>query len=629
MPLTPNATGTELKQTKVDLGGLMMVLADHLYSTPAVALRELVQNAQDSCRRRELEDPEGPFEARILVRVDPAAQTLSIEDTGAGLTADEIDRYLATVGSGYTRTLRDRGEGGDLIGYFGLGFLSAFVIAERVEVWTSSYTAPGIAWRFSSRSGQSYTVEAAPTRPVGTRVTLHLSPKHTTFADARAVRGLLGRYCCLLQVPIHFGDEEAAINATPPPWRDDADPSSLRQRRLADAFAERFASGLAPLCTLPIVDRSGASDVRGLLWIHASTTYGSGDNRQVAVYVRGMLIDPDERDLLPRWAGFVGAVLESDRLAPTASREELQHDERYEAAQAAVREALIDGLASLARREPATWRRVLLRHNEALLGAAISDPRLFSLLADELTVPTTQGDLPVAKVLRRGGGKIHVSRAERGGFEELLFRALKVPVVVGTRYGAMPFCRKYVEETGRGGRVILLGHGDSEGELFERVSGVGPEVAGRLRSALGGDSYELILARFEPAYLPFVGVPDREVELKRRIESDEADARIGAAVLSLARRITEKVEDRPPLRVYVNQRCPAIVALLGASPAKATQGAALLRPLLSLLSETDEGGRIMAIDTALETFCAAVVELLACDGDGDGDGGDTSGRGEG
>ncbi len=603
---------TALKQTKVDLSGLMMVLADHLYSTPAVALRELVQNAHDSCRRRQHE-ADSPLEPRIRVQVDAAARTLSIEDSGAGLTADEIDRYLATVGSGYTRRLRESGSGGDdLIGYFGLGFLSAFVIAERVEVWTTSYTEPEVAWRFSSRSGQSYTLESAETRPVGTRVTLHLSPKHASFADGVAVRGLLRRYCCLLRVPIFFADEAEAINHTPPPWRVAEGESALRRRRLEEAFASRFAGGLGPLCTLPIdgAGQGGESDVRGLLWIHESTTYGSGDNRQVAVYVRGMLIDPDERDLLPRWAGFVGAVVESDHLSPTASREDLQHDERYEAAQSAVREALIEGMATLAKREPATWRRVLARHNEALLGAAICDPRLFALLADELTVPTTQGDLAVATVLRRGSGRIHVSQAQRGGFEELLFRALKVPVVVGTRYGALSFCREYIERRGRGGRLIMLGHGDSESDLFERVAEVDEAVQERLEVALGGDDYELILARFEPACLPFVGVPDRDVELKRRIESDEADGRIGAAVLSLARSFTEEVEQRAPLRVYVNERCPAIVALLAATPARGAQAAALLRPLLALLSEADDGGRIMAIDRALETFCEAVVELM-------------------
>ncbi|MCA9660271.1 MAG: ATP-binding protein [Myxococcales bacterium] len=631
-PAADTATGpsrpiNKIRQTKVDLGGLMMVLADHLYSTPAVALRELVQNAHDSCRRRELEAG-SDFDARITVEVDAAARTLVIEDNGAGLTDDEIDRYLATVGSGYTRRLREAGVGGsasELIGYFGLGFLSAFVIAERVEVWTASYQDPARAWRFASRSGQSYTVEPAEARPIGSRVTLFLSPKHATFADARAIRGLLRRYCCLLAVPIHFpqgSDDGAAINAEPPPWREAEERSELRRRTLEREFAARFAGGLGPLCTLPLRNRGAGpgSDVRGLLWIHEATTYGSNDNRQIAVFVRGMLIDPDERDLLPRWAGFVGAVVESDALAPTASREDLQRDEAYAAAQAAIHDALIDGLATLARREPGTWRRVLLRHNEALLGAAISDPRLFDLLADELTVPTTQGDLAVATVLRRGGGKIHVSRAERGGFEELLFRALKVPVVVGTRYGALPFCREYIERSGRGGKLVILGSGDSEDELFERVDDVLPAVRARLEAALGGRDYELILARFAPPYLPFVGVPDREVELKRRIESDKADARIGAAVLSLARRFTQQVEERPPLRVYVNAGCPAIAALLAAPKERGARAAALLRPLLALLSETDDSGRIMPIDEALETYCAAVVELLE---------GDKQGRGEG
>jgi molecular chaperone HtpG len=123
---------TTLHKTRVDLEGLMKVLGDHLYSTPMVAVRELVQNAHDSCERRRIEAGED-FEARIVVRADPSAKTLTIEDTGAGLTDDEIREYLATVGAGYTRTLRQREQVGDtansLIGYFGLGFLSAFVVS--------------------------------------------------------------------------------------------------------------------------------------------------------------------------------------------------------------------------------------------------------------------------------------------------------------------------------------------------------------------------------------------------------------------------------------------------------------------------------------------------------------------
>src|SRR5690349_18874919 len=197
---------TTLHKTRVDLEGLMKVLGDHLYSTPMVAVRELVQNAHDSCERRRIESDE-EFEARIVVRADPSARTLTIEDTGAGLTDEEIQQYLATVGAGYTRTLRQREQSSDvasgLIGYFGLGFLSAFVVSERTEVWTCSYKQPDQAWRFTSRDGQTYSLDVAPSREVGTRVTLHLREQHQSLANPLAVKRLLLRYACLLRHPIH------------------------------------------------------------------------------------------------------------------------------------------------------------------------------------------------------------------------------------------------------------------------------------------------------------------------------------------------------------------------------------------------------------------------------------------
>jgi molecular chaperone HtpG len=328
------------------------------------------------------------------------------------------------------------------------------------------------------------------------------------------------------------------------------------------------------------------------------------------VFVRGMLINDEERELLPAWAGFAGAVLESDALRPTASRESLQKDEGYQAAQASVREALIEGLRGLASEQPATWRTVLRRHNEALLGASLSDPRLFELLCDELTVPTSQGDLPVATVLARSGGRLHVSQADRGGFEELLFRALKVPVVQGVRYGALPFCREYAQR--RHGRLIMVGTSGGDRELFRPVELPEDDVR-RLREWFGADSAAVVPARFAPEHLPFVVVADREAALKRRIESDDADKRIASAALGLARQFTGGLAAGPELRVYVNLDCAVIPALLQAPPERAEAALALLRPLLGLLSESDDEGRIMPIDEALQGFCRAVTRIARGD----------------
>lgn len=619
----------QLHKTRVDLAGLMKVLGEHLYSTPTVALRELVQNAHDSCERRRIEDhADSSFEARIVVVADPHERTLTIEDRGAGLTADEVGRYLATVGAGYTRTLRDREPDSSkgLIGYFGLGFLSAFVVADRVEVWTCSYQDPTQAWRFVSRDGQTYTLEPAPDRPVGTRVTLVLAERFAELANPLAIRRLLTRYASLLQHPVHcpldgsMAQLGEAVNAEPPPWRDPREHSDLRQRKLALEFAARFESQFEPLCVLPLGDDD--AEVRGLLWVQDSATYGSSDNRRAWVFVRGMMISDDSRELLPRWAGFCGLILETDVLTPTASREDLQRDASFDRAQARIREALIEGLATLARRDVATWRRILTRHNEALLGAALCDNRLFDLVVEQATLPTSQGDLLLERIRERSQGRIHISQAERGGFEELLFRALGVPVVKGVRYAAAPIARRWAERHGI--PVIALGTETSERTLFHRVDDselADPRIGPGLREAFGAQHFaselEVVLSRFAPRHLPFVLVPDREVELKRRIEADEADKRISTAALGLARIFTAAIVEGPPLRLHLNLDCPAIdqlgrkLAVSEPDERTIARALALLRPLVALLSQIDEHDQTMSSEQALRELCSLTEQLLA------------------
>ncbi len=596
----------EVHATRVDLSGLMTVLGEHLYSTPIVAIRELVQNAHDSCVRRRIE--EGPdFVAKIVVRSDPRAGTLTVEDTGAGLTHDEIVDFLATVGAGYTRKLRESTRSEDLIGLFGLGFLSAFVVSDRISVLTTSYQEPHRGWHYQSKNGERYTLEAAPKRPVGTEVVLHLKEKFHALADPQVLNGVLARYCALLPVPVFAGGDGPAVNAEPPPWRDE-DLHPVRARKARLEFAARFERRFAPICTFDIVDEPN-HDVRGLLWVQDGATFGTSDNRNLSVFVRGMLLDDEARELLPPWAGFVGGVLESQRLTPTASREDLQRDEHWTHASRALLSALIKGLETVAKREPESWRRVLLRHNEALLGAAICDDRLFELLADELTVPTSEGDLPVRTVLRRGDQRAYVSLSTRGGFEEMLFRALKVPIAVGTRYAVLPFLERYVER--RGGALVQLGTHAGNQQVF-REAAVDDDTRKFLESVLARPGQRLVTARFAPPELPLVLVPDREVELKKRLESDEADKRISTAALGLARLYTKKVDDTVIADLYVNLDSPAVTALLGARDRRNVEtGARLLRALAALMSGGGENAASVDLAATLSEYTAAVCDLLA------------------
>lgn len=561
MPQTEAFAPASLHDTQVDLGGLMTVLGQHLYSTPLVALRELVQNAHDSLVRRRMEDPafEGP--GRITVEGDLGAGTLRIRDTGAGLTPAEIHSCLATVGVGYTRRLREETGSDELIGLFGLGFLSAFVLAESVTVTTTSYQTPGDTWAYHATSGERYRVlPATPTGVPGTVVELKLREAHRTLAGTGAQRRVLQRYCALLRAPLYLADETEPLNALQPPWRPGAlleHPAQARRTRLA--FARQFEPHYEPLCTLPLAPR-GDSDARGLLWIQDGGSYATSDNRHLSVFVRGMLLDDEARDLLPPWAGFVGGVLESSALTPTASREDLQKDGTYRAVQEALREALVEGLAALAQEDPAAWRRVLRRHNEALLGAALCDDRLFELLAEELEVPTTAGERPVRALRVRGD--VHVTLGQ-GGFEEMRFRALQIPLARGDRYAVVPFLRTWCER--RGGRLVEVGTVQGNGALFTPVA-LEPEEAAWLETHLCHGE-RLVGARFTPAELPLLVVPDHEAQLKARLEADEADSRISGAALRLARAFTGKVEGTHPARLFLNLDSPVVQAMLDAREA--------------------------------------------------------------
>src|SRR5271157_5282462 len=143
-----------MQRFNLHLPGLLKVLAEHLYSSKKVGVRELIQNAHDSCIRRRIEGGEEDYRPRIDLRLDPAKRLLSISDNGNGLTEEEITTYLATIGRGYTRELREKlslyspEEAAQLIGQFGLGFLSAFLLAQEVTLTTRSRmpSTPALRW---------------------------------------------------------------------------------------------------------------------------------------------------------------------------------------------------------------------------------------------------------------------------------------------------------------------------------------------------------------------------------------------------------------------------------------------------------------------------------------------------
>ena len=272
----------------------------------------------------------------------------------------------------------------------------------------------------------------------------------------------------------------------------------------------------------------------------------------------------------------------------------------------ALHSALISGFQELAVNRPHLWRRVIRRHNESLLGAALSDPELFSLLREELQVPTSEGHLKLSEVARRSEGRVSVSVGDDSGYEVLLHRAMGRPVVDGSRFGAAAFAQRWGEI--RGNPVLILGTESADRSVFPKI-GVDPAHKERLTTLFGGPDLEVVPSRFEPPSVPLVLVPNREVLLKRRLADDKIDKRLGAGLLALTQTYTDRIEEGAAARLMLNLNNPILRRLLELDEERAVAVAALLSSIADLTArssvegmERDLGASLRRLNGALEVL---------------------------
>lgn len=593
------------QKTAVNLDGLLEVLGKNLYSDSDVAIRELVQNAADACHRHRLEDP-GHDDYFVRLTCKPQSNQLIIEDNGSGLTYEEVIKFLATIGSGYSRVLRNQTGTEDVVGYFGLGFLTAYIVASKVQISTCSYQSPEKSWKFTSAKGKTYAVAPDVPRDRGTKVILWLEPEYTNLSNTYFLRGILQKYCCLLPTPIFLNDEVEPVNNLEPPWTLDETISALRRNKLTLEFAHLFEPSYEPIAVFPI-PQDNEYELKGLLWIQGGSSYASTDNRNLSIFTRNMFITNEDKDLLPRWAGFAGGLIESSFFKPTASRESLQKDKYYKDICDYLRDFLAVSLSTIVSERPETWRRIISRHSQALLGAAISDDRLFETSRDTLKVPTTDGEMTVPELLRRGDGTIYIKPSNSAGHEEILFRARGNPLVKGFLYGAAGFCRKYQEWTGT--KVHTFGTEAATSSLLSLAKDVEPSFRALLLFLFENPNFKIELSNFTPEHIPLLIMENHSVVLKNKLEADEADKRISTAALGLARLTTKMEKQTEENTLFINLKNPVIQKLPALSSADQNNVADMLKGMMEILcldnTREDEG-----LDSVFASFNTAMMSLL-------------------
>src|SRR5438876_7089547 len=278
----------------IHLHSVIKTLGESLYSDPSVSIRELIQNANDTCIVRMADDPEGVSDLKIHIRFDAWNRRLVIEDNGAGMTEEEVKEFLTVIGSSKTEQVRARleqmGDGSlaeRLIGRFGLGLLSAFIIGNSIEFATLSYkeNAEPIWWKCDG--GQEYQMGPAEGKTtIGTTVTVSVDPKHIGILNDDELTRLIHLYADLLSVPIYLNHNQIPINAMSAPWHREATEAEYR-----DFVAKRYPDeAILDIIPVEISEDDGKFKVGGVLFVPKQPLFIVREHGDVNVYVRRMFV---------------------------------------------------------------------------------------------------------------------------------------------------------------------------------------------------------------------------------------------------------------------------------------------------------------------------------------------------
>ena len=373
---TAESAQSERRPFEADVAKLLHLMVHSVYSDKSVFLRELIANAADACERLRYESIATPSllgddpKPRITVAID--RRQLCVEDNGIGMNRDELIDALGTIARSGTKAFLDRVEGGQngegaegqaLIGRFGVGFYSAFMVADRVEVISRRAGAEDI-WRWSSDGKGDFSVTpvaGAPAPRRGTRVVLHLNDEANSYTERATVERLIKDQSGHVPVPIAIVEE---TGAAPVEITDGAALWAKPKSEIAPADYTDFYRGVAGAFDEPALTvhfrAEGRQDYSALLFVPSSRPFDLFDPDRagrIKLYVKRVFIT-DDAEILPRYLRFVRGVIDSADLPLNVSREKIQESPLLAAIKKGVTSRMFSELERLADKDPQGFARI-------------------------------------------------------------------------------------------------------------------------------------------------------------------------------------------------------------------------------------------------------------------------------
>ncbi len=530
-----------MPKMQTSFNGLVQLLAKHLYPEPDVFIRELIQNAHDSIRFRQVTEPQ--LQGVIEVYTDSTALTISFIDNGKGMDKQGIEDFLSTIGQ------------------FGIGLLSAFVVAEQIDVYTWR-TGSDQAWHWSNRGGEEYELKEIPAAsiPTGTKVVVRISSDHRSHIEEEKVRKTIKKYADFIPFNIMLNGN-GPVNVKDAPWHRSAWANEREYRQALSRFLnDRYPD--SPLHIIPI--RSKSPQAYGALYIsdrHISVLNTTG---VVDIFQERMAIRMKDQEILPEWAKFIYGIIDSPDLHPTAARDNVIKDDVYFRLRKVMGDLIIQSIMELSKTDKSKFFRICKWHHYHLKGMARHHEEFFDAVIDHLPFETNKGDMTLKEYVSRQsyepGERVPVYYFSFGydsnQFYELCDARGLLTINTGKTHDET-LVRRYVERYPETLELKQMDHLDDPG-LFQRLTEEEHRPFFPLENALrramervGITRVKPVTRRFRPSTMSAAIIATQRIEAYDKMQALLEQPFMIEGLGELAQEVAENLS-KTPLDLFLN-----------------------------------------------------------------------------
>ena len=349
----------EQGQIQIHTENIFPIIKKAVYSGHEVFLRELVSNGVDAISKRRMAAMAGDCsegsEGQIRIRIDREAKTLTISDNGIGMTADEVKRYINQVAFSSAEDFLEKykQENDAIIGHFGLGFYSSFMVAKQVELVTLSAREGSEAVRWSCDGSPNFSLEAGERSEAGTDVILHLMEEELEYIEPARIRTLITTYCDFMPVEVQLEGE--TVNKREAPWR--KSPRDLTDNDYIELYRYLYPFQGDPLLWVHL-NTDYPYNLQGILYFPKSTGRADWEKGEIKLYCNQVFVSDSIKEVVPRYLLPLRGVIDSPDIPLNVSRSALQTDRRVRSIGGFVAKKVGDRLKDLHRDDPKRYAEI-------------------------------------------------------------------------------------------------------------------------------------------------------------------------------------------------------------------------------------------------------------------------------